>query len=232
MQRKLFFLSSFIFLTFGQVISQCNNTPQYPTGSYTPTTTYAFINTCNFGGEHALVNVTMGNIYYFSTQTSAGSNITYDSQLTLRDNSFNYIDYNDDAPDGGFGALIIWEATYTGIVQIHLNIFNCASNTTCSYIMCKYETPNSILEQEADNTLEFTMNPTSGNGIYSIDLVNSDNSSHQVNIYSMTGDLVYQLNTNTTSTNIDLSNLTTGIYVVSLVNEKGQKFSRKVSLTF
>src|ERR1051325_2841842 len=60
---------------------------QNPGTTLTPTSSFQAASSCNFAGDYMLFNVTAGNIYTFSTCSSDGSNIGYDSQLELYDNS-------------------------------------------------------------------------------------------------------------------------------------------------
>ena len=178
-----------------------------------------------------MVNVVTGDTYYFSTQYSAGTNINYDSQLTLRDNSGNLIDYNDDAPDGFFGgALIIWEANYTGIVQIHLNEFNCAVNFTCTAIMTKFTTVNSLEERENENEL-FTVSNTAAPGVFQLAISQEvKNANSILSVYSITGEVVFEEGLNLNFQTLNLSNFSSGIYIIQIIDEKGRKDSKKIYL--
>ena len=130
-------LSCAIFVNY---YAQCLCTTQYPAGTLTPTTAWTSINVCNYAGEYAVINVVAGNIYEFSTCASNGSNVTYDSELTLLTNAQQLLAYNDDFC--GVQSYISWTATYTGTVQIHLTEYylgtGCWTNTTCSTIRFKY----------------------------------------------------------------------------------------------
>jgi Secretion system C-terminal sorting domain/Thrombospondin type 3 repeat len=114
--------------------AQCTATVQYPSTTFTPTAGAGFqtINTCNYAGEYALVAVTTGDTYVFSTCAAAGSNVTYDSQLTLRTTANALLAYSDDFC--GTQSQFSWVSTITGTVRIHLHLYNCLTNTTCSII--------------------------------------------------------------------------------------------------
>jgi hypothetical protein len=114
------------------VNAQCTATVQYPSTAVTPTSSWTTLNSCNYAGEFARVNVTSGSIYEFSTCSADGATVTYDTQLTLRNNSGVQLAYSDDAC--GAQSKVTWTATYSGIAQIHLHQFNCQSNTTCTGI--------------------------------------------------------------------------------------------------
>ena len=114
--------------------AQCTATVLYPSTTFTPTAGAGFqtINSCNYAGEYANVAVTSGDTYVFSTCAAAGSNVTYDSQLTLRTTAGAQLGYSDDFC--GTQSQITWVATLTGTVRIHLHQYPCATNTTCSTI--------------------------------------------------------------------------------------------------
>lgn len=127
---------SLLTLIFAQALNaQCTALTLYPSGAVTPTAAWTDVNACNYGGEYALVNVTAGNLYEFSTCAANGSTITFDTELTLRTNTGGLIAYSDDYC--GIQSYVSWTATYTGQVQIHLHVFPCASNTICSNIRMK-----------------------------------------------------------------------------------------------
>ncbi len=87
--------------------------------------------TCTWGGDIYTISVIAGETYSFNT-----CGTSWDTQLTLRDNAFNFIDYDDDGAACGSGASeIIWTATYTGIVNLQINQFECATNNVCGNIV-------------------------------------------------------------------------------------------------
>jgi hypothetical protein len=127
---------SLLTIIFAQALNaQCTALALYPSGAVTPTAAWTDVSGCNFGGEYALVNVTAGNLYEFSTCAANGSTITFDSELTLRTNTGALIAYSDDYC--GTQSYVSWTATYTGQVQIHLHVYPCASNSLCSNIRMK-----------------------------------------------------------------------------------------------
>jgi hypothetical protein len=81
--KKLLLSALFAFSFFSISYAQCVCTSQYPLGNMTPTTLWSTINTLMYAGDYAVVNVTAGNTYEFSTCAANGSNVTYDSELTL-----------------------------------------------------------------------------------------------------------------------------------------------------
>jgi hypothetical protein len=138
--KKLLLSACFAFsiLSFG--FAQCVCSSQYPAGTVTPTTVWTTINTFMYAGDYAVVNVTAGNTYEFSTCAANGSNVTYDSELTLLSDQQQLLAYNDDFC--GNQSQVSWLATYTGTVQIHLTEYylgsGCWTNTTPSSIRYRY----------------------------------------------------------------------------------------------
>ncbi len=118
-----------------KVNAQCDHFPnQYPATAMSPIAGagFATLNGCNYGGEYALVNVVSGDTYIFSTCAADGSNVTYNSQLTLRNTSGGLLAYNDNFCSTQ--SRITWISTITGQIEVHLSVFNCLSNSVCSTI--------------------------------------------------------------------------------------------------
>lgn len=114
-------------LCLGQAIAQCpyNNffwTDLTPTGPGLTDTEFD-----GYGGDRYTVTVVAGQTYIFSTCNS--SIFGFDTQLTLYDNTgTTVLAYSDDDPSCSPMSQITWIATYSGVVQLLLDEFNC-SNT-------------------------------------------------------------------------------------------------------
>lgn len=138
--KKLLLSALFAFSFFSISYAQCVCTSQYPLGNMTPTTLWSTINTLMYAGDYAVVNVTAGNTYEFSTCSANGSNVTYDSELTLLSDQQQLLVYNDDFC--GIQSFVSWVATYTGTVQIHLTEYylgaGCYTNSTPSSIRYRF----------------------------------------------------------------------------------------------
>ena len=124
--------------------SQCDNgTNYYPSTIYTPAdNAWGSATSWNYAGEIIRVNIISGDEYEFSTCSGYGGvNASYDTQLTLVDELGAVIDFNDDFTGcTGYTSYIKHTATYTGVLYIHLNEYNCASNSTSTEVMI-YKTP-------------------------------------------------------------------------------------------
>ena len=148
--------------------SQCDNgTNYYPSTAYTPSNNvWGSASSYNWAGEIIRVNITNGDEYEFSTCSNHGGvSASYDTQLTLRDELGVVVDYNDDYASCSGRSYIKYTATYTGVLEVHLNEYNCADNTSSTQVMI-YKTPV-VVGGGGGNTDEVTIgdpNSTLQNG--------------------------------------------------------------------
>ena len=123
------------------LISQCSNgTNYYPSTIYEPVDgVWGSASSCNWAGEVIRVNVKNGDSYEISTCDTYGGIIAgYDTQLTLFDESGNFVGFNDDYTGcSSYTSYLSYTATYDGILYIHLNEYNCTTNQTCTEVMIK-----------------------------------------------------------------------------------------------
>ncbi len=108
----------------------------YPTGTFTPNTSWQTASTLIYGGEYSLYNVTAGTVYEWSFCTADGGIAGYDSELTLFNNAnlATGLAYADDVCDVD-DAKISWTATFTGVARVKANQYNCATNSTASTLV-------------------------------------------------------------------------------------------------
>lgn len=105
---------------------------QYPSGVLTPIPSTQYISG-TVAGTYALFNVSVGESYTFSTCSYDGGSASYDSQLTLFNNSgLTEITSSDDAC--GDDATITWTSTISGVVRLQLNVYNCSTNSVSTTI--------------------------------------------------------------------------------------------------
>lgn len=99
----------------------------YPTGTITNNTANWITVADNIWyGEWARYNVIAGNTYEWSLCATDGAFSPLDMQLTLRrDDNLALLCYSDDVC--GTNPKITWTATFTGVVRVQTNEFNCAS---------------------------------------------------------------------------------------------------------
>ncbi|MBL7951692.1 MAG: T9SS type A sorting domain-containing protein [Flavobacteriales bacterium] len=159
--RKLAFALLAVLGSVPAVLSQCtNNNTVIAGGAITPPCPGSIIVPCVNGGQYALVNVTLGNIYEFGT-----CNATYDTRITLYNNSGGgSIGYSDDACQTQ--SIVVWTATYTGqlrvLVDRYVSIFNtCAHSGGCAplSISC-YSPAPAVSNNECSGAIDLFVFPT------------------------------------------------------------------------
>lgn len=82
---------------------------------------------CVYGGEYLNIGVCAGATYTFSSCAA-----TYDTQFTLYETDGTFLDYDDDGCGPNSGSFLSWTSPFTGTVELHMDQFQCASNTTCT----------------------------------------------------------------------------------------------------
>lgn len=140
--------------------TQCDNGANYyPSSIYSPPIgSWGYASTCNWAGEVIQVNIVSGDVYQFSTCDNYGGVLaSYDTQLTLRDGSGTVVAFNDDYFGcSGYSSYINWTATYTGVLYVHLNQYNCATNMTCTRVMI-YRTEQQLISGPCTNAAYYTV---------------------------------------------------------------------------
>ncbi len=132
----------------------CSGGTQYPSNTLTPTIAWQ-TQTQLYAGEYSLFNVDAGETYIWSLCENDGGSASYDSEITLiNDSNEQFIAYNDNYC--GDDARIVWTATYTGQVRVLITEYECQSNssaTTLAYI--KLSGDQSLCEALDNCNLEF-----------------------------------------------------------------------------
>ncbi len=109
------------------VNAQCTNNNTFLL-SYSPlcNNTSENITNCITGGQYVAVDVVAGNVYTFSTC----GNTAFDSQITLYNSGGGgALGYNDDGC--GTQSTVTWTSSFTGVLWVLVDQYNCTSNTTC-----------------------------------------------------------------------------------------------------
>jgi hypothetical protein len=119
------------------LINGCAGTSQYPSATFTPTTSWQTAATNIYAGEYSVYNVVAGDTYEWSLCTADGGNVTYDSELTLTDVSNNELDYNNDFC--GTQSKLSWTSTVTGTVRVHVTENHCLTNSTNTTLVYKQQ---------------------------------------------------------------------------------------------
>lgn len=131
MLNKIYFgisLAAFLLFAGGNEINaQCSGGTN--AGSISPGATFQTI-PCVQGGQYYTFPATAGNQYTF-TFCSNGGSASFDTQLTILDNSGAAAGgYNDD--NCGLQSEVVWTAPSTGTFRILINEYNCTTNATCA----------------------------------------------------------------------------------------------------
>lgn len=112
-------------------------------GTITPGTNWSAVGTTNINGNRYFTfAATAGNVYYFSFCTADGGSSTYDTQITIQDNTGTPVGaagYNDDYC--GNQSYVQWTATATANFRVLVNKYNCANQSGLGTFVYKYAPP-------------------------------------------------------------------------------------------
>lgn len=218
MNKWIFFIG-LVSGTFS-VSAQCDHSQQYPADTVTPIMDWVAIDSCSKAGQFALIHVDEGMYYGFSTLTSDGSDITYDSQLTLRKTNGDLIAYNDDAGANNLQSIIYWTANFTGTVELHLSEYDCQSNDTCGKVMVFMSEGAGLSEEMEAQELRVYPNPTNGN--FTIQLNDLEVvTAGEIVISNLLGQVIERI-TNPVTQNVINLNDSKGIYFITLLDKQQQ----------
>lgn len=110
-------------------------------GNIIPTTAWTSTGTTNVsGGTYYTFNATAGNTYYFSFCAADGGNTTYDTQLTILNNTGTFVGgsgYNDDFC--GLASYLAWTCGTTGVYRILINRYSCNTQASMGQLVYKYQ---------------------------------------------------------------------------------------------
>ena len=202
------------------VSAQCDHTQLYPADTVTPIMDWIAIDSCSKAGKFALIHVEEGMYYGFSTLASDGSDITYDSQLTLRKTNGDLIAYNDDAEANNLQSIIYWTANFTGAIELHLSEYDCQVNDSCGKVMVFMSEGVGLSEEITESNPLVYPNPSSGNCL--IRLSDSEiYSAGDIVISNLLGQTIQRILNPQAINQINLTG-SKGIYFISLRNDQQQ----------
>ena len=202
------------------VSAQCDHTQLYPADTVTPIMDWMMLDSCSKAGQYALIHVEEGMYYGFSTRAADGSDITYDSQLTLRKSNGDLIAYNDDAEANNLQSIIYWTANFTGQVELHLSEYDCQVNDTCGKIMIYMSEGAGLSEEIVESKPLVYPNPS--NGDFTIKLSDSElQNTREMVISNLLGQVVFRSSSLATITPIELNEVN-GFYFVEIYSLNNQ----------
>lgn len=150
---KPFFIILLTLLFLNPLHSQCTGGTNGGALSPAPTTSYQTMNTAagDFYYTFVVAASTCFPQYDFSFCSTDGSNATFDSQITILDNSGTAVSggYSDDYCSTQ--SHVIWTPTLAGTYRVHVNKYSCVATTTTATLAYKYTTTYT-------NTAEYTIN--------------------------------------------------------------------------
>lgn len=193
----------------------CSSSTHFPTDTLLATNDWQLLDSCSFAGEFSTFQVTEGTTYVFSTSQQDGSNIVYDSQLTLWLQGDSVLAYNDDLSNNELQSRIIWTADFSGVVELHLSEYDCSANTVCGHVMYKIEGPVGIPHLTKQHIQVF---PNPGNGV--ID-VSQEASWKYVRVLNTQGAILASFERAEIGQKLDLRGFQQGHYLIEFTNEKG-----------
>jgi hypothetical protein len=203
----------------------CNSTVQYPSTTLTPGTNWKSQKSI-YAGEFTLFNVTLGRTYTFSYCSTDGAVASYNSEMTLRNNTTGaFIAYSDDAC--GDDAKIVWKATFTGKVKVVTTVSGCGTNSINTTLRYKYANAKEA-EGVAIEEPEFMVYPNPSSGKISIEASSGFENMKQIVVYDASGKPVSSVDIPVKPENIyhiDLSNQISGMYLVKIIGtDKTEQF--------
>jgi hypothetical protein len=195
----------------------CNSTTRYPSTTLSPTTAWKTQNSI-YAGEYAVFNVVLGRIYNFSYCSVDGATASYNSELTLRNNTTGlFIAYSDDAC--GDDAKIIWTATFTGTVKLVTTVSGCGTNTTNTKLRYRYTLAKEAEGIEA-SAPEYQVYPNPTNGQFNVEASSGFENVKQIVVYNASGKQVRTISIPEKAENIygfDLNDCASGMYLIKII---------------
>jgi hypothetical protein len=132
------FILTGLFILFNQTsFAQCSGGVLYL--NITPTQNWQ-TNTLGYGGEYYTFTATAGTTYEFSYCSADGGTSTYDTEITIINNTTLLpVSYNDDFC--GLQSRVTYTATTSGVFRVLTNEYPCLSNTTTSTLAYRASAP-------------------------------------------------------------------------------------------
>lgn len=173
---------------------------------------------CVWGGDLITTNVIAGETYVISNCDNIDA---FDSQITLYNAAGTVVlGYSDDFC--GLYSQITWVATYTGVLNIIVDEYNCISGTTCMKLDVTWQ---NNLSNESFSSNDISIYPNPVNDV--VNFNNLKNEKYNVSLYDINGRLLISKEINDNVTTLDVSNLNSGIYQIEMSNGE-KKINKKL----
>jgi hypothetical protein len=173
---------------------------------------------CVWGGDLVTSNVVAGETYIISLCANAGFE---DSQLTLYNSAgTTVLGYDDDYC--GYYSQITWVASYTGVLNILIDEYNCIDGTSCMNLDVTWQAPLSAESFEAQKIV-FYPNPVKD--IITFDILMEEN--HEVLIYDINGRLLLSKEISDNNNTVNVGHLISGIYQMEIKSDT-KTFTKKI----
>ncbi len=197
---------------------------EYPTNVPPATLNFVSIANDNWAGDYFFCDVIQGRTYVWSTCSSFGGISTFDSELTITDEIGVQLCYSDDYC--GFNASVQWTATYNGFVIVNLSDADIDENQINTTIVWKYLSTADLNEPSKNSSESFEVYPTPTIGLLNIS--SNVNSDFEVTIRDLNGTIVFKDYLIDLENKFDISNLNSGLYIVSILKSDGTTSNFKI----
>ncbi|HQK96603.1 MAG TPA: T9SS type A sorting domain-containing protein [Bacteroidia bacterium] len=142
MKKLYFIISCFLYLVFFSSSTKAQCTGGNLGGAITPTTSWQSVGTTNINGNRYFTFVAAAGFnYYFSFCSVDGGSSTYDTELTILDNSGNPVagGYNDD--NCGSQSYLNWTCVTAGTYRVLVTKYSCANQANIGTFVYKMAAP-------------------------------------------------------------------------------------------
>jgi hypothetical protein len=130
--------------------------------------------------------------------------------------------------EASFMSISMYFGDYVGEGTVILKVFDANNPATADTISVTYKvTEESTGTNDLVNEFNFSVNPNPTMG--DLNIINDQIEEYQVSVYSITGQLILNEKVSGKSWTGDISNQNSGIYILTVTDENGLVFRRKIS---
>lgn len=214
--KKITFL--FVLLLSITAFSQCPFNNTFYTNLTPASAGDTATDVCVWGGDLVTVNIVAGETYI----VSLCDNVNFeDSQITLYNDAGTVVlGYNDDFC--GLFSEVTWVATYTGVLNIVVDEYNCISATNCLKLDVTWQ---NNLSNNSFSSSNISIYPNPVNEI--VNFNNLKGEKYNVSLYDINGRLLIYKEINENFDTLDVSSLNSGVYQIEIINGE-EKINKKL----